>query len=224
MDVEDEQCDELLCLLEKQEQFADHLIDLATQLEEMTKATTAGQLVGNATIVLGCATLIGTGIATFLTGGVAAPLLMMAGGATTGVGTVTSLAFKILEMWKSNEAMKNAEKTANEIEEIWKKVGEGQDLKGLPSDEVGSKITGVILKAMAKTAAKKAAKTGTKYALQKGAKYAAVEGARSSFLVTNKGASLALKTLSKGAGQVFYHRYKRHTNSQTQIRIFCIFT
>ncbi|XP_058255523.1 uncharacterized protein LOC131359578 [Hemibagrus wyckioides] len=209
MDVEDEQCDELLCLLEKQEQFADHLIDLAKQLEEMTKAMTKGQLVGNTATVLGSIALVGAGFATYMTAGLAFPLLVKTAGFVALTGTATSLTCKILEMWKSNEAMKNAEKTANEIEEICKKVGESQDLKGLPSDEVGSKITGVILKAMAKTAVKKAAKKGTKYtvqkgakyAVQKGAKYAAAEGAKSSLLVANKGMSVALKTVSKGAGQ-----------------------
>ncbi|KAK3520935.1 hypothetical protein QTP86_002084 [Hemibagrus guttatus] len=202
MDVEDEQCDELLGLIEKQEQFADHLMDLATKLEEMTKTMTKVQVLGNTATVVGSVALVGVGIATYFTV-VLAPLLVKTVGVVASLGTATSLTCTILELWKSNEAMKNAEKTSNEIKEIWKKVGESQDLKGLPSDEVGSKITATILKAVVKTTMKKAAKKGTKFAVKKGVKYAAANGVKSaSLLVTNEGTSVALKTMLKGTGKV----------------------
>lgn len=203
MDVEDKQCDELLCLIEKQELFADHLMDLATELEKLTKSMTKFQCVGNTATALGSVVLFGVGIATVWTGGLAAPIFVKAAGFVALGGTAISLTSKIFEMWKSSKAMKNAEKTANEIEEIWKKVCESQDLEGLSSDEVGSEIIAKILRAMAKTAVKKAAKKGTKYAVKKGVKYAAAKGVKSaSLLLTNEGASVALKTLLKGTGQV----------------------
>ncbi|KAK3521047.1 hypothetical protein QTP86_015586 [Hemibagrus guttatus] len=157
MDVEDELCDELYRWMNKQEECADHLKDLAKELEEMREVMTAGQLVGNTATVLGSAALIGTGIATFMTGGLAAPLLVMAASLTVGAGTVTSLACTLLENWKSSEKMKNAQKTAEQIEKICKdierlqeKLSEECKSQDLSSNEVQCKITARILRAMAK--------------------------------------------------------------------------
>ncbi|XP_060735366.1 uncharacterized protein LOC132852283 [Tachysurus vachellii] len=192
MDVKDKPCDDLFLLIEKQEQFANHLMDFANDLEEMTKTMTKGKCVGNTATVLGSATLIGAGIA-FFTAGVAIPFLATAAGAVALTGTATTVTCTVIEIWKSNEAMKNAERIASEIKEIWKKVGEIQDLKSMSSDELGRKITETILKAVAKKAATK----GAKYA----AKTAATEGAKTVILATKEGTSLALKTVLKGTSQ-----------------------
>ncbi|XP_060735364.1 uncharacterized protein LOC132852281 [Tachysurus vachellii] len=205
MDVKDKRCDDLFLLIEKQEQFANHLMDFAKDLEEMTKTMTKGKCVGNTATVLGSATLIGAGIA-FFTAGVAIPFLATAAGAAVLTGTATSVTCTVIEIWKSNEAMKNAERIASEIEEIWKKVSEIQDLTSMSSDELGRKITETILKAVAKKAATKGAKYAAKTAVQKGANYAATkavtEGAKTSvFLATKEGTSLALKTVLKGTSQ-----------------------
>ncbi|KAK3563339.1 hypothetical protein QTP86_021818, partial [Hemibagrus guttatus] len=157
MGVEDELCDELYRWMNKQEECADHLKDLAKELEEMREVMTAGQLVGNTATVLGSAALIGTGIATFMTGDLAAPLLVTAASLTVGAGTVTSLACTLLENWKSSEKMKNAQKTAEQIEKICKnierlqeKLSEECKSQDLSSNEVQCKITARILRAMAK--------------------------------------------------------------------------
>ncbi|XP_058254361.1 uncharacterized protein LOC131358936 [Hemibagrus wyckioides] len=161
MDLADRLCNELFRWIEKQEECAEHLMDLAKELEEMTTAMTAGQLVGNTATVLGSAALIGSGIATFLTGGLAAPLLVISAGITAGVGTVASVTFKLLDSWKSSKSMKDAEKTSGEIEKIWrnieslqKKLSEeykSQDLaKDFSFDEVQCEITARMLRAMGK--------------------------------------------------------------------------
>lgn len=205
MDGKDKLHDDLFILIKKQEQFADCLMDLAKDLEEMTKAMTQGKFVGNTATVLGSATLLGAGVATFLTGGLAAPLLAWTAGVVALTGTATSVTCTIFEIWKSNKAMTNAERIANEIEEIWKKVGEIQDFKSLSSDELGIKITETILKAVAKKAATKGAKYAAKTAVKKGAKYVVTEGAKTSvFMATKEGTSLALKTVLKGTSQVFF--------------------
>ncbi|XP_047677571.1 uncharacterized protein LOC113659685 [Tachysurus fulvidraco] len=185
MDVKDKLCDDLFLLIEKQEQFADQLMDLATDLEEMTQTMTKGKFVGNTATVLGSATLIGAGVAIYITGGLALlPLVVAKGAGVVALsGTATSVTCTIVEMLKSNKAMENAKRIANEIEEIWKKVGESQDLKILSSDELGWKITATILKAVAKKAATKGAKYATKSAVK-------------------KGTSLALKTVLKGTSQI----------------------
>ncbi|XP_060734883.1 uncharacterized protein LOC132851920 [Tachysurus vachellii] len=156
MGVEDELINELFQWMEKQEECAQHLMNLAKELEEMTEAMTAGQLVGNSATVLGSAVLVGTGIATLLTGGLAAPLLVTAAGVTAGVGAVTSVTCKLLESWKSSKTMKNAEKTDREIKKIWKHIESLQEQLSeeceLTNDfnEVQCEITARILKAMAK--------------------------------------------------------------------------
>ncbi|KAK3506081.1 hypothetical protein QTP70_021893, partial [Hemibagrus guttatus] len=157
MGVEDELCDELYRWMNKQEECADHIKDLAKELEKMRKVMTAGQLVGNTATVLGSAALIGTGIATFMTGGLAAPFLVTAASLTVGAGTVTSLACTLLETWKSSEKMKNAQKTADQIEKICinierlqEKLSEECKSQDLSSNEVQCTITARILRAMAK--------------------------------------------------------------------------
>lgn len=160
MGVADELCDELFHWIYQQEQCADHLMALATELEEMREAMTTGQLVGNTATVLGSATLVGTGIATFLTGGLAAPFLAVAAGITVGAGTATSLTLSLVEKWKSSKKMENAEKTAdkikqiqNNIERLQKKLQkecESEGFKASSSDDMQCEITVRILRAMAK--------------------------------------------------------------------------
>ncbi|MCI4382793.1 hypothetical protein PGIGA_G00018830 [Pangasianodon gigas] len=160
MGVADELCNELFRWIEQQEQCADHLMALATELEEMREVMTTGQLVGNTATVLGSATLVGTGIATLLTGGLAAPLLVAAAGITVGAGTATSLTLSLVEKWKSSKTMKNAEKTADQITQIQNNIErhqkklqkecESQGFKESSSDDVQCEITARILRAMAK--------------------------------------------------------------------------
>ncbi|GAA6108688.1 uncharacterized protein LOC113538624 [Tachysurus ichikawai] len=88
MGVEDKLCNELFHWMEKQEECANYLVNLAKELEEMREVMTAGQFVGNTATALGSVALVGTGIATFLTGGLAAPLLVAAASATVGVARI----------------------------------------------------------------------------------------------------------------------------------------
>ncbi|XP_016343849.1 uncharacterized protein LOC107690130 [Sinocyclocheilus anshuiensis] len=160
MGVADELCEELFRWIYQQKKCADHLMDLATELEKMREAMTTGQFVGNTATVLGSATLVGTGIATFLTGGLAAPLLAVAAGITVGAGTATSLTLSLVENWKSSKTMENAEKTADKIQKIQNNVKrlqkklqkecQSEGFKALSSDDVQCEITARILRAMAK--------------------------------------------------------------------------
>ncbi|KAF4083923.1 hypothetical protein AMELA_G00122990 [Ameiurus melas] len=160
MGVEEELCDELFCWIEQKEQCADHLMALATELEEMREKMTTGQLVGNTATVFGSATLVVTGMAAFLTGGLAAPFLVAAAGITIGAGTATSLTLLLLEKWKSSKTMKNAEKTTDSIKKTWKTIErlqkqlseecESHDPSASTSEEVQHEIVVRILRAMAK--------------------------------------------------------------------------
>ncbi|XP_052406475.1 uncharacterized protein LOC127952155 [Carassius gibelio] len=160
MGVADELCEELFRWIDQQERCADHLKALATELEDMREAMTAGQLVGNTATVLGSAALVGTGIATILTGGLALPSLALAAGITVGAGTATSLILTLVEKWKSSETMKNAEKTADKIWQIQKNIErlkeklqkecESEGFEVSSSDDVQCEITARILRALAK--------------------------------------------------------------------------
>lgn len=160
MGVADELCEELFRWIDQQKRCADHLKALATELEDMREVMTAGQLVGNTATVLGSAALVGTGIATILTGGLAAPSLALAAGITAGVGTATSLTLTLVEKWKSSKTMENAEKTAdkikqiqNNIERLQKKLQKECESEGFEvssSDDVQCEITARILRALAK--------------------------------------------------------------------------
>ncbi|XP_073681008.1 uncharacterized protein [Garra rufa] len=160
MGVADDLCDALFRWIKEQEKCADHLMALANELENMREVMTAGQLVGNTATVLGSAALVGTGIATFLTGGLAAPLLVAAAGITAGVGTATSLTLSLVENWKSSETMKDAEKTTEQIKQILNNIErlqqklqeecESQGLEASSSDDVQCEITARILRAVAK--------------------------------------------------------------------------
>lgn len=160
MDVADELCELLFQWINQQKRCADHLKSLAKELEEMRELMTKGQLVGNSATVLGSAALIGSGIATFLTGGVAAPLLVTAASITAGVGAATSLTFSTVEAWKSSETMKNADETIDKIKRIqdniqrlrkqMEKECKSKYLEKLSSDEEQHVITATILSALAK--------------------------------------------------------------------------
>ncbi|KAI5102218.1 hypothetical protein C0J45_7570 [Silurus meridionalis] len=165
MGVADELLDKLFHLIDQQERYADDIMALATELKDMRQVITIGQCVGNSAGVLGSATLIATGIATLLTGGLAAPVLIIAAGVTAGTGAVTSLTLFLFEKWKSSEKMKNAEATFKQIEKLWKNIEmlqkklseecESQVLNGLDpvmsfSIEVQFEITARLLEALAR--------------------------------------------------------------------------
>ncbi|XP_043086574.1 uncharacterized protein LOC122333138 [Puntigrus tetrazona] len=160
MGVADELCDELFRWIHQQEKCAGHLRALASELESIREVMTAGQLVGNTATVLGSAALVGTGIVTFLTGGLAAPLLATAAGITVGVGTATSLALSLVEKWKSSQTMKKAEKTVDKIKQIQRNIErlqeklqkecESEGFQTSSSNDVQCEITARILRAMAK--------------------------------------------------------------------------
>ncbi|KAI2650981.1 Inclusion membrane protein D [Labeo rohita] len=160
MGVADKLCDELYRWIEEQEKCADHLMALANELENMREVITAGQFVGNTATVVGSAALVGSGIATLLTGGLAAPLVALAAGITAGVGTATSFTCSIVEKWNSSSTMKKAEETGDQIKQIQNNIKmlqkklqeecESQGFKASFSDDVQCEITVRILKAMAK--------------------------------------------------------------------------
>ncbi|KAF4092189.1 hypothetical protein AMELA_G00018030 [Ameiurus melas] len=159
-----ELCNELFSWIDKQEQFAEDLTNLADELEEIVKAKSKRQLLKNIGNVFISSSMLVSGLALlFLLPevfvGVGAGF-MLSGYGSSGLSTLIPLKRKIVKKWKSSKAMENAEKTADEIEKILNKIErlqkkmtkqcEIQGLKASSSDEVQCEITARILKAIAR--------------------------------------------------------------------------
>ncbi len=115
--------------IEQRECCAEQLRELAQELESLRKKCNASECVGNSVSVVGAACLIGAGVATFFTGGAAAPLLGVAGAVYSGVGATISVVTKITEFFSSSDTIKKAQKIekksneiAEEIQELFQKL------------------------------------------------------------------------------------------------------
>lgn len=166
MDTAYELCNELFNWVDKQEQCAEHLRNLADELGEIIKAKSKRQLLKNTVNVITSFGMLATGIAllpllpTNFVGVGVGVCFMLTGFGSSGLSTLTPLTHKIVKKWKSSKAIENAEKTADEIkkilnniERLQKKLTEECEIQGLKassSDEVQCEITARMLKAIAK--------------------------------------------------------------------------
>lgn len=116
----DELCDLLFLWLKKRKQCAEKLLALAKELENVHEKSTVSQAVGSATSVIALST---AGVVTFLTGGLATPLLV-----ATTVGTIAGAAVDIastaIEAIISGSAMNEAKNIIQEDEKIGKNIQE----------------------------------------------------------------------------------------------------
>ncbi|KAM8724111.1 uncharacterized protein AB9X84_003914 [Acanthopagrus schlegelii] len=108
--------------IEKRENCAKKLKKLADELETLRKKCNAAECYGSTVSVIGAASLIGAGVATFFTAGVAAPALAIVGGLYSGVGAAVSVTAKIIEHFSSSDTLKDAEKIEEENNEIAAKI------------------------------------------------------------------------------------------------------
>ena len=97
-------------------------MNLAKDLESQRKAYTVAKYAGNTASVLGSAAVVGAGLVTFFSGGMAAPLLVaatVAAGATVGgAGVVINLGAQLFEWMQSSSTLKDAEKIIEKIRKI----------------------------------------------------------------------------------------------------------
>lgn len=108
--------------IEKRENCAKQLKKLADELEILRKKCNAAECYGSTVSVIGAASLIGAGVATFFTAGVAAPALAIVGGLYSGVGAAVSVTTKIIEHFSSSDTLKEAEKIEEENNKIAEKI------------------------------------------------------------------------------------------------------
>ncbi|KAI3360242.1 hypothetical protein L3Q82_014557 [Scortum barcoo] len=145
--------------IEQRENCAEQLRKLAQELETLRKKCNASECVGSSVSVVGAVCLIGAGVATFCTGGAAAPLLGVAGAVYSGVGAAISVVTKITEHFSSSDTMKEAKRIeeesneiAEEIQELFKKL-KAERKKVSPNadaDDLDRHVTAELLGAMAR--------------------------------------------------------------------------
>ncbi|KAI9523662.1 hypothetical protein NQZ68_025384, partial [Dissostichus eleginoides] len=122
MGTADKLLDLMFKWMEKRECCAKQLRELARELEDLTEKCNGSQFIGNSVTVLGAASLVGAGVATFFTGGLAAPLLAWLGAAYTGVGITISLATHLTEHLLSSKRTKKAKSIESESNEIAERI------------------------------------------------------------------------------------------------------
>lgn len=144
----DELCDLLFLWLEKRKKCAEKLLALAKELENVHEISTVSQVVGSV-IALSTA-----GVVTFLTGGLATPLLVAIAGAAVDVASTA------IEAVISGNTMKEAKSIIQDDEKIGKNIQEaieklekkcGVQLNGAHgSTDVDREVTTQIMWAVAR--------------------------------------------------------------------------
>lgn len=145
----------IISWLDQREDFGNQLKQLAYDLESVNEKCNVGRAVGNTTIVVGGATMIAAGVATFFSGGLAAPLLTVAAGCGATGSTVT-LVSKAIESWLESKSLKKAKQISEDNKKLGEKIerrikeiaGQIRDSSGLAvADDY---VVECILRAIAK--------------------------------------------------------------------------
>ncbi len=124
MDTSDLLVELMLSWIEKREQCAGKLKKLAEELKTHRKNCNITETVGSSVAVAGSVSLIGAGIATLLTGGLAAPVLVGAAAVCSGAGVGVSVGTKITEHCISKGTMEEAQKIEKNSNEIAHKINQ----------------------------------------------------------------------------------------------------
>ncbi|XP_033991723.1 uncharacterized protein LOC117487175 [Trematomus bernacchii] len=122
MGTADKLVDLMFRWMEKRERCAEQLRELARELEVLRKKCNGSQCVGNSVSVVGAASLLGAGVATLCTGGLAAPFLGLLGAAYTVVGLTISGVTQLTEYLSSSERTKKAESIESESKRIAEEI------------------------------------------------------------------------------------------------------
>lgn len=110
MEETDKLCQLLFKWSKKRKSAAERLLALAEKLEELHSNINTAKLVGNATSVAG---IVGAGIATLCTAGLATPLLVAA-----GAGAVVTIGSSLAEVGISRSDLKDAQSVIKEDKEM----------------------------------------------------------------------------------------------------------
>ncbi|XP_058628189.1 uncharacterized protein LOC131538365 isoform X2 [Onychostoma macrolepis] len=157
MGTADQLLELIFCWIKEKERFADNLRKLAEELESLREKCNVGECVGSSLKVLGAATMIGAGVATFFTFGATAPLMASAY-TYTGIGSAICQTTKLIEHLCSSSTMKkvkNIEEKSNEIakeiQELFQKLkSEKKEVNPLAEPDELHHIMAEFLRAIAR--------------------------------------------------------------------------
>lgn len=122
MAIADQLVELMFSWIKKRENCAKKLKKLADELETLREKCNSAECAGSTVSVIGAASLIGAGVATFFTAGAAVPALAIVGGIYSGVGAAVSVTTKIIEHFSSSDTLKEAEKIEKENNETAKSI------------------------------------------------------------------------------------------------------
>ncbi|XP_056257759.1 uncharacterized protein LOC130185356 [Seriola aureovittata] len=158
MSTADQLLENMLSWIEQNEACEQQLRKLAKELESISEVSKAGQTVGSTVAVFGAVCTVAGGVATLMSGGMAAPLLLL-GTAYTATGGAISLSSEVLEIIFSSQPMKEAKKAAekgvrieNKIQQLFKKLKMERKSQNprANTDELDQHVVIEIVKAIAR--------------------------------------------------------------------------
>ncbi|XP_034080444.1 uncharacterized protein LOC117551621 [Gymnodraco acuticeps] len=178
MGTADKLLDLMFSWMENREHCAKQLRKLARELEDLKENCNGSQCVGNTVSVVGAASLLGAGVATLITAGLAAPFLAL-GAAYTFVGVTISLVTQLTEHLSSSKTMKKAqsiESESNEIAEEIKSQFEHLRKVECKAESVNADEDELDQRVMAKIPAAIARRSGQKWTVCDGIKLSSSSG------------------------------------------------
>ncbi|KAK5886764.1 hypothetical protein CesoFtcFv8_017768 [Champsocephalus esox] len=107
--------------MDQKEGCAMHLRKLARELEDLREKCNSNQFIGNSVQVAGAASLVGAGVVTLLTGGLAVAFLAF-GATYIGVGVTISVVTHLTEHLLSSMTMEKAQRIESESNKIAERI------------------------------------------------------------------------------------------------------
>ncbi|XP_041672999.1 uncharacterized protein LOC121529269 isoform X2 [Cheilinus undulatus] len=122
MSTADQLLEQMYSWMKQREECAEKLRKLAKELESIREKSNGFQAIGSSLSVVGSVCLVGAGVATLFTGGLAAPFLGVVGGVYTGVGLSMSLITMFVEHLSSSDTMNQAKSIEEKCNELTKNI------------------------------------------------------------------------------------------------------
>ncbi|XP_034091051.1 uncharacterized protein LOC117558771 isoform X2 [Gymnodraco acuticeps] len=121
MGTADELLDLMFKWMDQKEGCAKYLRKLARELEDLRKKCNGNQFIGNSVQVAGAASLVGAGVATLITGGLAVTFLAF-GATYMGVGVTISVVTHLTEHLLSSMTMEKAQRIESKSNKIAERI------------------------------------------------------------------------------------------------------
>ncbi|XP_044188247.1 uncharacterized protein LOC122967594 [Thunnus albacares] len=120
----DKLIDQIFSFVDLQNESAEKLNNLASDLEEYNKNINVSKVVGSSLSVGGATALTVAGLTAILTGGAAIPFLATAGSLASGLGLATNITSDVVDAVKSTSAIQEAKQISEKIQNLEKEIQE----------------------------------------------------------------------------------------------------